>query len=309
MVSGNQITELPLNNRNFIRLLETVPGVSSDLSDEAGFGLTSLASISINGLRRNAVNYLVDGVNNTDVGSNITLLSSPTVDSIGEVKVLTSNFTAEIGRSGGGAVIISTRGGGNKYRGTVYDFNRNDYFNANSFFNNRLGRKADGTPVAAVPKLRYNNFGGTFSGPLPFIRFGEGTPTFSSGKDRTFFFTSYEGRRVTRGVTDTIITVPTAAERQGDFSRTLGLPLCRQTNNTVSTACTTTGAVPVNVVDTSGATVQARQGMFFRQSDNRAYAGNIFRHRRLTRARPDFWRRFRCRISELNGLQAHRSTS
>lgn len=275
LVSGNQVTELPLNNRNFIRLLETVPGISSDLSDEAGFGLTSLASVSINGLRRNAVNYLVDGVNNTDVGSNITLLSSPTVDSIGEVKILTSNYTAEIGRSGGGAVIISTRGGGNRYSGTVYNFVRNDYFNANSFFNNRLGRRADGSEVAPVPKLRYNNYGATFGGPVILPRFGEGTPFLYEGTNRTFFFLSFEGRRVTRGVTDTIINVPTAAERGGNFSRTLLLPLCRQTNNTVSTACTAAGAVPVNVVDTSGATVQARQGMIFRQSDNRAYAGNI----------------------------------
>lgn len=276
LVSGNQVTELPLNNRNFIRLLETIPGVSSDLSDEAGFGLTSLASVSINGLRRNAVNYLVDGVNNSDVGSNITLLSTPTVDSIGEIKVLTSNFTAEIGRSGGGAVIISTRGGGNKYSGSAYNFNRNDYFSANSFFNKRLGRRADGTLVADVPKLRYNNFGATFSGPLPFPGFGEGTPLFYSGKNKTFFFFSYEGRRVIRGVTDTIITVPTALERQGNFSRTLGtVPLCRQTNNTVSTACTATGAVPITVTNTSGVVVPAVAGMIFRQSDNRAYTGNI----------------------------------
>lgn len=274
LVSGNQVTELPLNNRNFIRLVETVPGVSSDLSDEAGFGLTSLASISINGLRRNAVNYLVDGVNNTDVGSNITLLSAPTVDSIGEVKILTSNFTAEIGRSGGGAVIISTRGGGNKYSGSVYDFNRNDYFNANSFFNNRLGRRADGSLVADVPKLRYNNFGATFSGPVAFLGFGEGTPMFYNGKNKTFFFVSYEGRRVTRGVTDTIIAVPSLLERQGNFSQTLGLPLCRTTTNGVTTTCTGTN-VPLTVMDTTGATIQARQGMVFRQSDNRAYAGNI----------------------------------
>lgn len=275
LISGNQVTELPLNNRNFIRLVETVPGVSSDLSDEAGFGLTSLANVSINGLRRNAVNYLVDGVSNTDVGSNITLLSSPTVDSIGEVKVLTSNYTAEIGRSGGGAVIITTRGGGNQFRGTAYNFVRNDYFNANSFFNNRLGRRADGSEVAPVPKLRYNNFGGTFSGPIYLPNFGDGGPSFYNGKNKTFFFLSYEGRRVIRGVTDTIITVPTADERNGNFSRTLGLPLCRQTNNTVSTACTAAGAVPINVTDTSGATIQARQGMIFRQSDNAAYAGNI----------------------------------
>lgn len=274
VLSGNQVTELPLNNRNFIRLLETVPGISSDLSEEAGFGLTSLANISINGLRRNSVNYLVDGVSNTDVGSNITLLSSPTVDSIGEVKILTSNYTAEIGRSGGGSVIISTRGGGNKFRGTAYNFVRNDYFNANSFFNNRLGRNANGDPIAPTPKLRYNNYGGTFSGPIYFPRPGEGTPFFYNGKDKTFFFLSFEGRRTTRGVSDTVIFTPTAAERTGDFSRTLGAALCRTATNTVSSACAA-GSTPIFVQDTTGATVQARQGMIFRQSDNRAYAGNI----------------------------------
>ncbi|HZH33904.1 MAG TPA: carboxypeptidase regulatory-like domain-containing protein, partial [Pyrinomonadaceae bacterium] len=276
LVSGNQITELPLNNRNFIRLLETVPGVSSDLSDEAGFGLTSLASVSINGLRRNAVNYLVDGVNNTDVGSNITLLSAPTVDSIKEFKVLSSNFTAEIGRSGGGAVIIVTRGGGNKYSGTLYEFVRNDRFNANSFFNNRLGRLPDGTPRAPVPKLRYNNFGGTFSGPVKFLNFSEGGPMIYNGKDKTFFFVSAEARRIRRGVSDTIISVPSAAERGGDFSRllALGLPLCRTTAGTVTTTCTGTNT-PINVIDTSGATIQARQNQIFRPSDGRAYVGNI----------------------------------
>ena len=275
LVSGNQVTELPLNNRNFIRLLETVPGISSDLGEENGFGLTSLANISINGLRRNAVNYLVDGVNNTDVGSNITLLSAPTVDSIGEVKVLTSNFTAEIGRSGGGAVIITTRGGGNQFRGRLYEFVRNDYFNANSFFNNRLGRLADGTVRAAVPKLRYNNFGGTFSGPVIIPGFGEGTPIFRKLKNKTFFFFSEEQRRIIRGVTDTTVSVPSLLERQGNFSATLGLPLCRQTTNVISTACTTAGAVPVLVTDTNGASIQARQAQIFRFSDGRAYAGNI----------------------------------
>lgn len=275
LVSGNQVTELPLNNRNFIRLLETVPGVSSDLSEESGFGLTSLANISINGLRRNAVNYLVDGVNNTDVGSNITLLSSPTVDSIGEVKVLTSNFTAEIGRSGGGAVIITTRGGGNQFRGRLYEFVRNDHFNANSFFNNRNGRLADGTLRTPVPKLRYNNFGGTFSGPVVIPHFGEGGPVVHKLKNKTFFFFSEEQRRIIRGVTDTIVSVPSLLERQGNFSATLGLPLCRTTTNTVTTTCTTAGATPIFVTDTSGAVIQARQAQIFRPSDGRAYAGNI----------------------------------
>lgn len=277
LVSGNQVTELPLNNRNFIRLLETVPGVTSDLADESSFGLTSTASVSINGLRRNAVNYLVDGVSNTDVGSNITLLSAPTVDSIKEFKVLTSNYTAEIGRSGGGSVIIVTRGGGNNFHGSLYEFVRNDKFNANSFFNNRRGRNADGTPAAPVPKLRYNNFGGTISGPVYFGRFGEGGSPIYNGKNKTFFFFSEEQRRIKRGITDASAVVPTAAERAGDFSRTLaaGLPLCR-VNGTGASTTTCTGAnTPILAVDTAGNTIQIRQNQIFRPSDGRPYAGNI----------------------------------
>ncbi|MEJ7862221.1 MAG: carboxypeptidase regulatory-like domain-containing protein [Pyrinomonadaceae bacterium] len=273
LVSGNQVTELPLNNRNFIRLLETIPGVSSDLDDESNFGLTSRASVSINGLRRNAVNYLVDGVSNTDVGSNITLLSTPTVDSIQEFKVLSSNYTAEIGRSGGGSVIIVTRGGGNEYRGRLYEFVRNDYFNANSFFNNRIPRRADGSIVADVPKLRYNNFGGTFSGPLPFLRFGEGGPVFTSGKNKTFFFFSEEQRRIIRATTDAGATTPSALERQGNFSATLGLPIFRTAAGVFTTVAT--GNTPVTAVNTAGETIQVQQNQIFRPSDNSPYAGNI----------------------------------
>jgi hypothetical protein len=280
LVSNAQIVELPLNNRNFIRLLEAgIPGVSSDLEDETGFGLTSRANISINGMRRNSVNYFVDGVSNTDVGSNITLLSTPTVDSIKEFKVLTSNFTAEIGRSGGGTVTIVTRGGGNAFHGTLYEFVRNDRFNANSFFNNRRGRNAAGNPVAPVPKLRYNNFGGTISGPVYLPRFGEGGKSYWSGKNRTFFFFSEEMRRVIRGQTDATATVPSAAQRglgggNFDFSANLGLPICRTAAGVITTTCT--GAnTPVLVTDTVGNTIQARQGQVFRPADNRAYAGNV----------------------------------
>jgi hypothetical protein len=280
LISNAQIVELPLNNRNFMRLLEAgVPGVSSDLSDETGFGLTSLASVSINGMRRNSVNYLVDGVSNTDVGSNITLLSTPTVDSIKEFKVLSSNFTAEIGRSGGGAVTIVTRGGGNDFHGTLYEFVRNDHFNANSFFNNRRGRDANGNPLAPVPKLRYNNFGGTISGPVFLPRFGEGGASVYNGRNKTFFFFSEEVRRIIRGQADASSTVPSLAQRGAgggnfDYSANLGLPICRTPAGAITTTCT--GAnTPVLVTDTNGATIQARQNQIFRPSDNRAYAGNI----------------------------------
>ncbi|MBA2731924.1 MAG: carboxypeptidase regulatory-like domain-containing protein [Acidobacteria bacterium] len=271
LISGTQVIELPLSNRNFLKLTELVPGVTSGLDDESSFGLTSRADISINGMRRNAVNYLVDGVSNTDVGSNITLLSTPTVDSIKEFKVLTSNYTAEIGRSGGGVVTVVTRGGTNDFHGSLYEFVRNDYFNANRFFNNRQGRRADGSLNAPVPKLRYNNFGGTLSGPVTLPRFGEGGPAVYSGRNKLFFFFSEEVRRITRGSSSADVTVPTFAQRSGDFSSSLGVPLFRQANGTSGTTVT---ATPLFVTDTNGGVIQARSGMIFR-ADGSAFAGNL----------------------------------
>ncbi|HVF51904.1 MAG TPA: TonB-dependent receptor [Pyrinomonadaceae bacterium] len=273
LVSGTQVIELPLNNRNFLKLTELAPGVSSSLDDESTFGLTSRADISINGMRRNSVNYLVDGVSNTDVGSNITLLSTPTIDSIKEFKILTSNYTAEVGRSGGGTVTLVTRGGSNDFHGSLYEFVRNDRFNANTYFNNRLGRDpVTGNPRAKTPKLRYNNFGGTLSGPVMLPNFGVGGKSYWSGRDKTFFFFSQETRRIIRGSTEAGATTLTNAQRTGDLSGILGLPLYRQANGTSGTTVT---ATPLNITDTSGATVQARVGMVFRPTDGRAYAGNI----------------------------------
>jgi hypothetical protein len=276
LISGSQVRELPLVNRDFMKLTELVPGVSSDLADETALGLSNRTSISINGMRRNGVNFFVDGVNNTDGGSNITLLSTPTIDSIKEFKVLTSNYTSEVGRSGSGTVTVVTRGGGNNYHASLYEFVRHNRFNANSFFNNRLGNNLDGTPKAPVPKLRYNTFGGTLSGPVTLPLFGEGGHSTYKAKDKTFFFYSEEVRRIRRATTAATATVPTAAQRSGDFSSSLGLPLFRTTTNTQCTTpgtgtCTTT---PFFVVDTAGNTVQARAGMVFNNA-NRAYVGNI----------------------------------
>lgn len=272
LISGTQVIELPLNNRNFLKLTELVPGVSSSLDDESSFGLTSRADISINGMRRNAVNYFVDGVSNTDVGSNITLLSTPTIDSIKEFKILTSNYTAEIGRSGGGVVTLVSKSGGNDFHGSLYEFVRNDRLNANTFFNNRLGRNADGTPKAKVPKLRYNNYGFTLGGPVTIPRFGEGGRSVYSGKNKTFFFFSEEARRIIRGTTDASATTLSLAQRTGDFSAQLGLPLYRQANGASGTTVT---ATPLFVTTTTGGVIQAQERMVFRPSDGRAYVGNI----------------------------------
>src|SRR5207344_399254 len=129
-----QVQELPLNNRNFAQLATLVPGVTSSLPDEVGVGLAANVSISINGARRNAVNWLVDGASNVDVGSNITLLNTPTLESIEEFKIITSSYAAEWPRSGGGIVNVVTKSGTNSFRGSAYEYHRNDGMNANSFF-------------------------------------------------------------------------------------------------------------------------------------------------------------------------------
>lgn len=267
VINKKQIEEIPLINRTFLKLLETAPGVSSDLSDEQGFGqLFNTSFISINGLRRNGVNYFLDGASLTNVSSNIVLTNSPTLDAINEVRILTSNYNAEFGRSGSGTVLISTRSGDSKFHGSLFEFVRNDRFNANSFFNNRIG--------APKGQLRYNNFGGTISGPVLIPNIGDGGPALIyDGKTKTTFFFSEEVRRIRRGVTNPSATVPSLLERQGNFSQTLGQPLCR-IGTVITQNCSASGAVSILVTDTSGATIQARQNMIFR-ADGRAYASNI----------------------------------
>jgi hypothetical protein len=176
-----QIQELPLNNRNFVQLATLVPGVNSSLPDEVGIGLTNVVSLSMGGNRRNAVNWLVDGASNVDTGSNITLLSTPTLESIEEFKVITSGYNAEWPRSGGGIINVVTKSGTNVFRATGYEFYRDDKLNSNSFF-----RKQSSDPAIRdnpIP-LDYNNFGYTLAGPAM--------------RDRVFFFWSQEWRDISR---------------------------------------------------------------------------------------------------------------
>jgi hypothetical protein len=180
-MGARQVQELPLNNRNFVQLATLAPGVSSDLSDEVGIGLTSTVSISVNGSRRNSVNWLVDGVSNVDVGSNITLLSTPSIESIEEFKIITNSYAAEWPRSGGGIVNVVTKSGSNRFAGSVYEFMRTDKLNANTFFRN-LSPNPDLN--SRPPLLEYNNFGATLGGPVV--------------KNKLFFFYSEEARRVSR---------------------------------------------------------------------------------------------------------------
>lgn len=196
LIGEKQVTELPLNGRNYAALALMVPGVSPAGSFAArGTGLNSNVDMSVNGNQSNANLWTVDGVNNMDVGSNATLLVFPSIDSIQEFRVERNSFSAEFGQAQGAVINLVTKGGSNEFHGTLFEFLRNDAVNSSDFFLNQAGQ-----PKA---KLRYNNFGGNFSGPIV--------------KNRAFFFWNEEWRRERRGITLGGF-VPSAGEKVGDFS-------------------------------------------------------------------------------------------
>lgn len=206
LVSQKQVTELPLNGRNYAQLLLLVPGVSPGTGGQqftaTGTGLDAGVDVSVNGNGSNNNLWTVDGVNNMDVGSNRTLLVFPSIDSIQEFRVERNSFSAEFGQAQGAVINLITKGGSNQFHGTGYEFFRNSSMNATNFFLNKAGQPKG--------ELTYNDFGGVFTGPII--------------KNKLFFFWSEEWRNEDRGVTVSG-NVPTAAEKQGNFSGVLTNPL------------------------------------------------------------------------------------
>ena len=200
LISEKQVTELPLNGRNYAALVTLVPGLSAPNEGGAfgtrGTGLDSHVDVSVNGNQSNANMWTVDGVNNMDVGSNATLLVFPSIDSIAEFRVERNSFSAEYGQAQGAVINLVTKGGTNDFHGNLFEFLRHDSLNANDWFSNRAG-------IPRAP-LSYHNFGGNFNGPIV--------------KNRVFFFWSEEWRRERRGTGPLTARVPTAQERMGDFS-------------------------------------------------------------------------------------------
>jgi hypothetical protein len=217
-INGNTIKELSLNCRNYEQLLTLVPGVSdSGNFDQIYVGAlapqgTSLTAFSVNGGRREETNYMVDGADNVDRGSNLTLLAFPNADAIQEFKVYRGQYDPELGRAGSGQVNVITRSGTSRIHGDVYEFNRNDAYNANTPINKR-SQFLNGTPNKA-PILRYNNFGGVVGGPVWIPKIYEQT-------DKTFFFFSEDDRRNITFLTPSAL-VPTAGMQGGNFR----VPVC-----------------------------------------------------------------------------------
>ena len=190
IVDERRITELPLNGRNPVQLILIVPGVvlgpgSSSLNQNVG--------LAVNGARAVSNNYMLDGGDNNDPQQNVAAIM-PNPDALEEFSVLTNNFSAEYGRNMGAIINAVTKSGTNEFHGSAYEFVRNDILDARSFFGLEKG------------KLRRNQYGGTFGGPI--------------ARNRAFFFGAYEAVRQRQAATFSGLFVPTAAERTGDFSST-----------------------------------------------------------------------------------------
>ena len=218
VIAQTQVSNLPLAIRNWDDLLALVPGVQGDRYTEQGGGTSfgRTGGINVHGARALQNNFLLDGVDNNSISENVqeltTQVSRPSVDAIQEFKVVTSPYSAEYGRSPGAAVSVSTKSGTNGFKGTLYDYFRNQSFDSSDFFSIRAN--------AAKPANDQNQYGGNLGGPLV--------------KDKAFFFGDFEGTRITRGVTR-LTRVPTADERAGIFTSAVkdpltGLPFA---NNTI----------------------------------------------------------------------------
>lgn len=191
-VTSRPLVDLPLNGRNVLQLALLQPGVTETNPDS-----TAAGDFSVAGGRTDSVTYLLDGgINNNLLDNGV--VYSPNPDTIAEFRILQNNYTAEYGRNGGGVVSVVTKSGTNNFHGSLFEFLRNDAFNANSYFN-----KLNGAPRDV---LKRNQFGGTLGGPIV--------------KDKFFFFIGYQGQLLSQTIPtpDGQVTTFTPQELNGDFS-------------------------------------------------------------------------------------------
>ena len=198
VIEGEQVRELPLNGRSFKQLALLEPGVTPrDGLNVVQKGLLAGSDISVNGNPVTNNLWLVDGVNDNDLGSNRTLLIYPSIDAIAEFKFVRNAYGPEYGQASGGVVSIVTKGGTNQIHGSAYYFGRNDALNAQNYF---------AAPGSKAP-LKRNDYGFSIGGPVK--------------KDKLFFFYSEEWNKQ-KGSSVRQSCVPTAAERGGDFTAAWG---------------------------------------------------------------------------------------
>ncbi len=197
IVNSRAVSELPLNARDAYQLLSLQPGVQSTTGTDLYYGSDRAGAVSVNGGRGRGNNFSVNGGDANDQFANLPTVQ-PSPDAIEEFRVLTNTFDAEYGRSSGAVVNVVTKSGTNQFHGNVYEYFRNTVLDSRGYFD------------TSKSPFNQNQFGGTFGGPIT--------------KNRSFFFLSYEGRRIRQGVSGPVTSVPTSAERTGDFSNNFSAP-------------------------------------------------------------------------------------
>lgn len=211
VITKQILSDLPNSGRNPFMVSAIVPNVIpagnptfNRQQDQSGSSQISLAGGPVRGN-----NYLLDGVPITDLVNRAVII--PSLEAVQELKIQVNTYDAEAGRTGGGVFNVAGRSGSNQFHGSAFGFLRPSALQANNFFNNRRG--------IPKPEAPYQLYGGSIGGPVFLPRLGSGGPAFYNGKDRTFFWLASEGYRMQSFLTETF-TVPTALERQGDFSKT-----------------------------------------------------------------------------------------
>jgi hypothetical protein len=203
LIDQKAINDLPLNGRNATFLAQLSPGVTIAQNDSRG--LQASGSFTANGSRRTQNDYLLDGMDDNvaiaDLVNQSQFAVLPPPDALREFTVQTSDYSAEFGHAAGAVLNVTTKSGSNAIHGDLWEFLRNDFFDAKDYFVLSSQRK---------PEFRQNQFGGTIGGPVAI-------PHFYNGHDKTFFFADYQGTRVVQGKTYTE-TVPTVAESASGFS-------------------------------------------------------------------------------------------
>src|SRR6266567_941652 len=202
-LTGDQLDQIALRGRDLFDAISLLPGVVDTSDGRDAPGPTSIGNIYILGGRNDAKNMTVDGVTNLDTGSNGSVHSMPSMDSVAEVKVLMSAYSAENGRNPSSINVI-TKGGGQQYHGQVGWYFRNEDLNANNFFSNQAGRPRQ--------EYRYNIGSYYIGGPL-------WLPKVNKGRKNLFFFFNQEYQNQVVSYSVNTKTVPTDLERLGDFSK------------------------------------------------------------------------------------------
>ena len=227
VITNKQIVNLPLNGRGFYQLAQLTPGAAllPPTGNSVAIRPESIDGNTISGIRGSALSFLLDGVDVSEQHQGGTFIQT-SIDALQEFSVQQNPYSAEFNR-GGGFFNATTKSGTNQFHGDLFEFLRNDALDARNYF-----------AIQREP-LKRNQFGGTFGGPLS-------VPHVYSGKDRTFFFGSYEGQRLRAGIVENSV-VPSAAERAGDFSAA-GLNKIYDPLTTTGGAAPTRTQFPGNVI-------------------------------------------------------------